>query len=72
MNDAPNKAVPDLLYGMAAIGTHVGLTARQVEHLIAKGELPSFRLGGTVCARRSTLAAHFAAQEAAARQGSDD
>ena len=66
MSDTRKDAV-DLLYGMAAIGGHIGLTARQVEHLATKGELPTFKLGGTVCARRSTLADHFAAQEAAAR-----
>ncbi|HEX7853831.1 MAG TPA: phage terminase large subunit family protein [Sphingobium sp.] len=57
----------DLLYGMEAIGSEIGLTARQVEHLVSLGELPTFKMGRTVCARRSTLAKHFAAQEAAAR-----
>lgn len=64
---APTEAPIDLLYGMAAIGEHIGLTARQVEHLAAKGGLPTFKLGGTVCARRTTLAAHFEAREAATR-----
>ena len=67
MSDARNNAAPDLLYGLEDIGEHVGLTARQVEHLVAKGELPTFKMGRTVCARRSTLAEHFAAQEVAAR-----
>jgi len=67
MNDARNEGSVDLLYGLAAIAKHVGLTARQVEHLVAKGELPTFKLGATICARRSTLAKHFAAQEASAR-----
>lgn len=57
----------DLLYGMTAIGDHLGLTARQAEHLAAKGVIPTFKLGGTVCARRSTLAKHFAEQERLAR-----
>lgn len=70
MSDARGSDAPDLLYGLEAIGEHVGLTARQVEHLVAKGEMPSFKLGRTVCARRSTLAKHFAAQEAAARAAS--
>lgn len=63
---------PDLLYGLAAIGEHLGLTARQVESQIAKGELPTFKMGRTVCARRSTLAKHFAAQEAAASRAGED
>lgn len=63
----------DLLYGMAAIGKHVGLTARQVEHIVARGELPVFKVGRIICARRSTLAAHFAEQEAsmAGRKAAD-
>lgn len=68
MTDATGAAAPDLLYGLEAIGAHVGLTARQVEHLVGKGEIPTFKMGRTVCARRSTLASHFAAQEAAARE----
>ena len=62
----PRTPAVDLLYGLEAIGKHVGLTARQAESLIGKGELPTFKMGRTVCARRSTLAKHFAAQEAAA------
>lgn len=65
MKDDKNATGADLLYGMEAIGAHIGLTARQVEHLAAQGELPTFKLGRIVCARRSTLAKHFAAQEAA-------
>lgn len=69
MSDAQGMSETDLIYGLAAIGSAIGLTARQVEHLIANGQLPSFKLGRTVCARRSTLAKHFAAQEAATRNG---
>lgn len=66
MNDARNEPQTDLLYGLVAIGNAIGLGARQVQHLHDKGELPTFKMGRTVCARRSTLAKHFAAQEAAA------
>lgn len=64
MSDAQES---DLLYGLEAIGKELGLGARQVQHLHDKGDLPTFKMGRTVCARRSTLAAHFAAQEDAAR-----
>lgn len=37
---------------------------RQVYHLAEKGNLPVFRLGQTLCARRSTLLAWIAEQEA--------
>lgn len=66
MSDAHNEPVSDLLYGVAAIAKHLQLTPKQVYHLHDKGDLPTFKTGATVCARRSTLAKHFAAQEAAA------
>lgn len=62
----------DLLYGLEAIGKAIGLGARQVQHLHDKGDLPTFKMGRTVCARRSTLAKHFAAQEAAAMSAARD
>ena len=66
MSDARGVPETDLLYGLAAIGSAIGVTDRQAEHLVATGQIPTFKLGRTVCARRSTLAKHFAAQEAAA------
>ena len=66
MSDAQEA---DLLYGLEAIGKAIGLGARQVQHLHDKGGFPTFKMGRTVCARRSTLAKHFAAQEAAAQRG---
>ena len=50
----------DLLYGLKAIGSAIGLGARQVQHLHDKGDIPTFKMGRTVCARRSELEAHFA------------
>lgn len=60
----------DLLTGFSAIAAHLGWTARQVKHRHENGGLPTFTLGSgrTVYARRSTLAKHFAAQEAAASE----
>ena len=66
MSDTRNGAGTDLLYGVPAIAAHLEMTQPQVYHLHNKGELPTFKIGGKVCARRSTLAKHFAAQEAAA------
>jgi hypothetical protein len=54
---------PDLLYGLAAIGEWLGLTARQAEAIVARGDIPTFKMGRIVCARRSTLGKHFAKQE---------
>jgi hypothetical protein len=58
----------DLLLGAEAIagaifGRTDKKTRRRVYHLV--DELPVFRLGGILCARRSTLTAWIAAQEAA-------
>lgn len=46
---------------------------RKVYHLAATGNLPVFRLGSTLCARRSTLIAYIEEQErqsVAANRGS--
>lgn len=72
MNDARALPETDLLYGVPAIAAHLSMTQPQVYHLHTKGELPTFKIGGKVCARRSTLAKHFAAQEAAAAAAARD
>lgn len=72
MSDARNEPPTDLLYGVPAIAAHLEMTQPQVYHLHNKGELPTFKIGGKVCARRSTLAKHFAAQEAAAAAAARD
>ena len=69
MSDAKDETMSDLLSGVEAIANHLNMTRRQIYHLHETGELPTFKLGAKVCARRSTLAKHFAAQEAAARHG---
>lgn len=62
-----NDNEPDVLLGVPAIAAHLGLTARQVRNLIyERDELPTFKLGGSVAARKSTLAKHFARLEKAA------
>lgn len=73
MSDAPLDYAADLLSGIDAIAAHLGWTPRATRHRHEQGELPTFTLGAgrTVYARRSTLAAHFAAQEAAAARGGE-
>lgn len=57
----------DLLLGVPAIATHLGLTVRQARHLIYdRQSLPTFKLGGSVAARKTTLAKHFERLERAA------
>lgn len=66
MTDTSNEA--PLLMGADAIGAFLGLSERQVRHLIAKNSLPTFKLrkSALVCARPATLRAWLAEQEAAA------
>ena len=71
MSDTRDDTSSDLLTGCDAIAKHLRWTVRQVKHRAASGELPVFRIGRTVCARRSTLAKHFEAQERAAREGGE-
>ena len=68
MTGANERPKSDLLYGLEAIGEHLSLGSRQVQYLHDKGELPTFKMGRSVCARRSTLARHFAEQEAGYRR----
>lgn len=57
----------DILRGAAAIAEFMGSPRRVIYHQASKGNLPTFRMGDIVCARKSTLRAWIAAQEAAGR-----
>lgn len=61
-----DNTIGDLLMGAHAIAKFLGITQRQTYRLIYGGEIPSFKLGGSVAARRSTLATWLAETEAAA------
>lgn len=63
---AANDNDADLLVGAKAIASHLGVTSRQVYKFCYEDGLPTFRLGGSVAARKSTLAKHFAKLEKAA------
>lgn len=45
----------DLLMGAKAIASFLGVSQRQVYRLIYDDIIPSFKLGGSVAARRSSL-----------------
>lgn len=57
----------DLLYGVPAMAAYLGLSEKQLRHRIEAGSIPSFKIGGTVCARRSSINEWLAEQEAKAR-----
>lgn len=54
----------DLLYGVPAIAAYLGLREKQARNRVDRGEVPTFKIGGTVCARRSRLDAWIGEQEA--------
>lgn len=45
----------DLLLGADAIARHLGITRRQAYRLAYDAIIPTFKVGGTVAARRSSL-----------------
>jgi len=56
----------DLLLGAPAIAKYLGVTQRQVYRLVADKIVPSFKVGGTVAARRSSLSTWMKQAEVAA------
>lgn len=65
-SDNDNFPVGDLLMGADAIAAFLGITRRQTYRLVYDDLLPSFKLGGTVAARRSSLRNWMAEKEARA------
>lgn len=61
----------DVLYGLKAISAFLGITPNQAKHRVAQGQIPSFKMGGTVCALRSAIAADMQSRSAAARKAPD-
>lgn len=57
------QAADDILYGVVAIAGFFGLSRGTAQRQIERGEIPHFRLGGIVCARRSTLLTWIEEQE---------
>lgn len=59
---APDGALAgDLIWHVGNIGKFLGRTPRQVYHMIEKQRLPVCRVGRTICARKSELAAFLSA-----------
>lgn len=49
----------DLMKGADEIARFMGEDVKRVYRMLEAGEIPSFKLAGRWCARRSTLLAHF-------------
>lgn len=58
----------DMLFGADQVAAFSGLTARQVYHMAQIGVIPVFRMGQTICGRKSTWLAWIEAQEQAGRK----
>lgn len=56
----------DVLYQVSAIAAFLGMPEKAARHRIATGEIPTFKIGRSICARRSTLNAWIAEREATA------
>ncbi len=54
----------DLLHGAIEIAECLNTSTRRVYHLADSRVIPVFHLGGSLCARRSTLVRHFEELEA--------
>jgi predicted DNA-binding transcriptional regulator AlpA len=50
-----DRTAGDLLIGARAIALFLGVTPRQVYHLAEQRTAPSFKVGGSVAARKSSL-----------------
>jgi excisionase family DNA binding protein len=61
-----NPLSADILQGADAIAAWTGFKRRTIYHAVTKGSLPTFRVGETICARKSTLTKWIETQEKAA------
>lgn len=66
IHDNDNTLATDLLRGAEAIAEYLGFPRRAIYHAATKNHLPHFRIGETVCARKSTLTAWISEQESKA------
>jgi hypothetical protein len=66
MTSPANDNAADLLLGANAIAKFLGITPRQTYRLVYDEIVPSFKVGGTVSARKSSLLRWMAEKEARA------
>lgn len=61
--DHANDNDPTILMGAAAIAEYLGITRRQAYRLVYDTDLPTFRLDGTVAARKASVSTWLVKQE---------
>ncbi len=66
-NPINGRLADDLLTGATEIADFIGWSKRQTFYMLEKKQLPAFKFAGRWCLRKSTLYAHIAELEAAAR-----
>lgn len=66
METANDNLASDVLKGAEEIAEFIGEDRRSVYHAIKKGTIPTYRIGASIRARRSTLRDWIAKQEGAA------
>lgn len=59
-NTIPSDLADDLLYGAEDIGKFIGRNARQVYHLVDKGNLPAGTIGTVLMASKRRIREHYA------------
>lgn len=65
-----NRLADDLIIGIVGIADELGCKPRQAQHLIHTRQIPAFRLGGKLAARRSSLRRRVEQLEQAAEKES--
>ena len=55
MTDTTMNAAVDLLYGVKSIASFLGIKDRSAQHLVETKRIPHFKIGKTVCSRRSDI-----------------
>ena len=56
IDEAREPTVGDLLYGVKAIADYLGIDEPAARYRCETGQIPTFKMGIIICAKRSTLA----------------
>jgi hypothetical protein len=57
------RPISEFVYGKAPDKKAAERNVRRAYHAISKGDIPTFRIGGVICARKSTILQWIAEQE---------
>ena len=66
-NNSPEIA-DDLLMGAEKIAIFLGIPRRQIYYLSSTTDLPCFKIGSALCARKSRIVSWIEAQEASSNE----